>query len=259
MIQLCAPTLLYAGYPLETALRELARAGFQAVDLWGAPRLCPHVDPVGDDPARLRQLLSEFGLRPATLSLHGSDVTRALAGIDFAEAIGAPLVVASVAAESLGEVGDYLRPLLKRAAVRSVGVAVENHAGSPLQSLAEMRELLSAMSSPHLGIAYAARPSLARGEPPDAVIRALGPDVALFYACDAPPGYRHGSRELLWSDSADQAPGDLGLPAAFEALHEVSFCGYADIICRGPEGWDLPRITASLRAASRLVASHLGY
>jgi len=133
-------------------------------------------------------LLADFGLRPAALSLYGNDVTRALAGIDFAAAIQAPLVVTGAGVSGPAEAIGYLGPLLKRAATRGVLVAPENHVNSPFESLAEIEGLLSSLDSPHLGVAYAPPHSYACGESPDVVIQALGSRLVFFYSWDIPQG-----------------------------------------------------------------------
>ena len=213
MIELCASSRVYAGYSLETALAEIARVGFRSVDLWAVPRVCVHVDPLQDDAERIRRLLDDFGLRPAALSLYDSDVTRSLAGIDFAAALGAKVVVTGAGVRSLDEAIEYLKPLVRRAEARQVVVAPENHLNSPLESLAEMTGLFDALDGKcgesSLGITYAPPHSFACGEDPDKVILALGRKVALFYPWDVPLGYKKGSRESFWSNPDQQLPGGL--------------------------------------------------
>lgn len=259
MIRLSASTLMYAGYPLETALRELSIAGIRAVDLWAAPRLCLHVDPLADDPAVIRRLLDDFGLLPAALSIYGSDVTRALAAIDFAAAIRAPVVVTGAGVRSLAEAIGYLGPLVKRAASRNVIVAPENHIDSPLESLAEMQGLLVALDSPSLGITYAPPHSYACGECPEIVILALGSRLVFFYPWDIPQNYRRGSRESFWSDPEGQMPGRGGLDfdVIFRALRGIGYTGYANLVWHGSRDWELQEITSAICVAARFVAKFL--
>jgi sugar phosphate isomerase/epimerase len=262
MIELCASSLIYAGYSLETALAEIARAGFRAVDLWAVPRLCVHVDPLQDDAERVRRLLDNFGLRPAALSLYGSDVTRALAGIDFAAALGASVVVTGAGVRSLDEAVEYLKPLIRRAEARQVVVAPENHVNSPLEFLAEMNGLFDALDDRRghsLGITYAPPHSFACGEEPDKVILALGQKVAFFYPWDVPRGYRRGSRESFWSNPDGQLPGSgcLDFARMFASLRDVSYSGFASVVWHGARDWELPRITTALREASDFLLNHI--
>jgi sugar phosphate isomerase/epimerase len=255
MIELCASSLIYAGYSLETALGEIARAGYRAVDLWAAPRMCVHVDPLQDDAARVRRLLDEHGLRPAALSLYGSDVTRALAGIDFAAALGAKVVVTGAGVRSLAEGIEYLKPLTRRAEARKVVVAAENHVDSPLELLAEMSGLLQALDGRRegpLGIAYAPPHSFACGEEPENVILGLGKRISFFYSWDVPTGYRRGSRARFWSDPYGQLPGSgsLDFDRIFAALRDVGYSGFASVVWHGALDWELHRITSTLRAAA---------
>jgi sugar phosphate isomerase/epimerase len=263
MIELCASSRIYAGYSLETALAEIARVGFRAVDLWAVPRVCVHVDPLQDDAERIRRLLDSFGLRPAALSLYGSDVTRALAGIDFAAALGAEVVVTGAGVRSLDEAIEYLKPLARRAEARQIVVAPENHLNSPLESLAEMTGLFDALDGrcgSSLGITYAPPHSFACGEDPDKVILALGKRVALFYPWDVPRGYRKGSREVFWSNPDDQLPGQgsLDFTRMFASLRDVGYSGVASVVWQGSRDWELPRITTALRAASDFLVRHIG-
>jgi sugar phosphate isomerase/epimerase len=251
---------MYAGDSLETALRELAAAGFGAVDLWAAPRSCQHVDPLTDDPDRLCQLLADLGLRPAALSVDGSDVTRTLASIDFAAAIKAPVVVTGAGARALPDVATHLRPLLKRAAARGVVVALGNRTNTALESLAELQDLLSALDAPSLGIAYAPAHSYVCGESPEIVVQALGARIAFLCAGDVPPRFHRGSRESFWVEPEGQVPGAgcLDFASILRALRQAGYQGYADVVWFGAESWDLPRITAALRSAARFLAGYLG-
>ena len=210
MIQLCASSLIYAGYSLETALAEIARVGFRAVDLCAMPRVCVHVDPLQDDAERIRRLLDDFGLRPAALSLYGSDVTRALAGIDFAAALGAPVVVTGRCVRSLDEAIEYLKPLTRRAEARQVVVAPENHVNSPLESPRGDDRPHPCLRRPVA--TRSASPTRLRTRSPAArsPIRSSSRSaekVAFFYPWDVPRGYRRGSRERFWSNPDDQLPG----------------------------------------------------
>ena len=262
MIELCASSLVYAGYSLETALAEISRAGFRAVDLWAVPRLCVHVDPLQDDAERIRRLLDNYGLRPAAISLYGSDVTRALAGIDFAAAIGARVVVTGAGVRSLDEAIEYLKPLIRRAEARKVIVAPENHVNSPLELLAEMTGLLSALGDRRegsLGVTYAPPHSFACGEEPDKVILALGQRIAFLYPWDVPRGYRKGSRASFWSNPEEQLPGRgcLDFARIFSCLRDVGYSGFASVVWHGARDWELPRITATLREVSDFLLQHV--
>ncbi len=263
MIELCASSRMYAGYSLETALAEISRVGFRAVDLWAVPRVCVHVDPLQDDAGRIRRLLDDFGLRPAALSLYDSDVTRTLAGIDFAAAIGAQVVVTGAGVRSLDEAIEYLTPVARRAEARQVVVAPENHVNSPLESLAEMTGLFAALDGKFgersLGITYAPPHSFACGEDPDKVILALGRRVAFFYPWDVPRGYKKGSRASFWSNPDEQLPGRgcLDFDRMFASLRDVGYSGFASVVWQGSRDWELPRITTALQAASDFLLQHI--
>ena len=134
-------TNCYHGFDLETALRGIADAGFQYVELTSVTDYTEHVMPermTGKDREVLVAKLKDYGLAPMSISGH-SDLTSQNGVeifkhcIDFAQQIGATIVNTGVgeveSREGKGAFFNNIHEIVEYATHAEVTVALETHGG----------------------------------------------------------------------------------------------------------------------------------
>lgn len=131
---LAVSTNSYHGYPLDDALRGIAAAGFQYVELSSVPGWTEHVslDTGRDRFQKLRALLARHHLLAISLSAH-SDLTsaegadRLRRSFDLAEAVGATIINTGTGTGARTALIENLRVLGQEAAPRGLSICVETH------------------------------------------------------------------------------------------------------------------------------------
>jgi sugar phosphate isomerase/epimerase len=265
---------------LETTLREAASLGFRSIDLWSSksPPLAHHLGP-DDDPARVRALLEQYGLRPSALTTYVLPQKEIARRIEFAAQLGIDTVIFDCEANLDEFIGSFLPPLLDLAAGHGIRIAVENHltvkftddfeAGGTtdgelekwdegIQSIADMKRLLDGLDHPNLGICLAPPHMWAAQESVVEAIEFLAAREKLFfyYVWDIDAGYRRGVDGLNFGPAELQLPrpdGTLDHRALFDTLEKVGYEGVASLKCHGTAGWETSRVTAEVRRSAEYV------
>jgi sugar phosphate isomerase/epimerase len=273
-----AEVLPYHDYPLDTALAELAGLGFSEVNLWSsAPPLAAHVNP-GDDVAAVNAALARHGLRGCGLTTYGMNADEVRDRLRLAHDLEIDTVVFDCEAHYLDFVGKFLPPLLDEAQRLGVRIAVENHLTVPfsadfesgigeqqrwdsgVDTLAQIKRLVTELDHPNLGICLAPPHLWVMGESITEAITFLAERKKLFYyyLWDIDRTYRRGE------DGLDFGPGECQLPRVdgvldhavpLKALDQVGYTGPASLKCHGTGGWSLQRVTGELRRADAYVRS----
>lgn len=251
MFEYLASSIAFAHVPLEEACARVAALGLKRVDLWFVKGMCEHLPP-GEtklDLPRIRKALQAHGLACHALSVYGASREVTLARLEQLAELGGKVLVRdsqSGAEDEPGVVVERCREFVAAAERLGVVYAPENHARTAFDALAQMRHVVDALPSPHLGVAYAPIHSHNRGEDPAAAIHALGQRIALYYAWDwGPVATKH------WKNPADQLPGTgvLDFSAMFRALQETRHAQPLCLFAHGIEDWPAARAEDGLRKA----------
>ncbi|MGH3518297.1 MAG: sugar phosphate isomerase/epimerase family protein [Haloechinothrix sp.] len=280
MFRYTAEILPYHDFPLEVAVRELARLGFTEVNLWtSAQPLASHVNP-GDDPARILATLDRYGMRPCGLTMYGKTQDEVLERIDFARELGIDTIIFDCEANYPDFVGKYLPPLVEAAARNGVRIAVENHLTVPFTSdfesggheekrwdegvdtLAQITRLVTDIDHPNLGVCLAPPHLWVMGETISAAIALLAERKRLFYyyVWDVDRDYQHGVDGLNFGPGEKQLPrpdGTLDHVVPLGALKRVGYQGAASLKCHGTAGWSLDKVTSELSKSDAYIRSCL--
>lgn len=240
MFEYFASSVAFGEQPLADACAALRTLGVREVDIWSVANWCDHLPP--DDPnpdlEGVKRTLDEFQLSCRAISAYGKDSDEMLlARLEHLAALGGKALVRGSAPDAMTvkEFAVSFTPFVRRAEELGVQIAIENHRGHVVNSIASMRQLLARIESPALGIAFAPiHVHIAQEDISDA-IHAVGDRIGLFYAWDWGP-----TADENWRDPQEQVPGTgvIDFHAMFRALHDI---GYQDPLCLFAHGLEYER------------------
>jgi sugar phosphate isomerase/epimerase len=223
-MRLSGSSINFMRLPIEDAAREIARLGFEAIDIWSGHAGCPHLDDVQNrlGAEGLQQLLAETGLKLCGFSVYAGGYPK------YAELLGQAgggVAIRGSAppcdpAELRTRMGQFLAGLQPEAALaekHNSFLAIENHGHAMLDSLDSFKLFVELNDHPHLGIALAPYHLQAIGASVEEAIRIAGKQLFYFYAWQRAP-------EL------QQLPGhgETDFTPWIAALSEVDYAGYVN-------------------------------
>jgi sugar phosphate isomerase/epimerase len=247
----CASSL-FAAASRRDAIRAIAAAGYEAVDLWASPRLCEHVDVRADDPQVVLAEVAEHGLRVNALTLYARDHDHLRAGLEWAGAAGVERVVFHPFGDDFL---DFVVPYVARAAELGVEVALENHIDCPIDSIASARWWLDRIGASNVGLALASPHAVAIGEGFERTLAALADHVRLLYVWDVPKACTGVAwlREHWWDHALEQLPGYGSVD--FAEVARIAPDVEASVSVHGCERWPLERTRSELVRARLYLAT----
>lgn len=276
MFRYTAEIVPYHDFGLEESIRELAGLGFTEVNLWSsATPLAHHVNP-GDDPSKILNILDKYGVKPCGLTMYGKTQDEMLERIHFAHDLGIDVVVFDCEANYPDFVSSFLPPLVELGERLGVRVAVENHLTVPfsadfesgvgeekrwdegVDTLAQIKRLVSDIDHPNLGVCLAPPHLWVVGDSVSEAITYLAERKRLFYyyIWDIDRGYEKGVDGLDFGPGEEQLPrpnGTLDHAVPLGTLKRVGYTGAASLKCHGTQEWPLQYITTQLKAADGYV------
>ena len=261
---------MYGQEPIETVLAEASTLGIGEVDLWpkvhGAQREA--IDERGAD--AVRELLAEQGCTVACLTRYDLGTERIAPEIAVAEAVGADTIVTGPKGSrtpppaelkaAVRRFVDGFRATHDAAAEAGVTIAIENHRRNLFEAADSLRYLAEfAADMPSLAIALA--PAHLPQEPDAiaALIRDLGPKIAVFYAWERGDEF---IRKQPTGREREQLPGrgSFDFAPLVAALDAIDYDGYTSVfmhpIPRGiPAAGSVEQTTAEIAAAMHHLES----
>jgi sugar phosphate isomerase/epimerase len=271
-----AEILPYHDYSLEASISELADLGFTEVNLWSSAHpLASHVNP-GDDVAKIKGVLEQFGVKPCGLTMYGKNQDEMLERIEFAADLGIDTVIFDCEANYSDFVSKFLPPLVEAGERNGVRIAVENHLTVPfsadfeaggnegkrwdegVDTLAQIKRLVTDIDHPNLGVCLAPPHLWVKGETISEAIMFLAERKRLFYyyIWDIDRSYRHGVDGLNFGPGEKQLPrpdGTIDHAVPLAVLKRVGYEGAASLKCHGTHGWSLEKVTSQLRGADAYI------
>ena len=194
-MKLSTSSIHFMQLPIEQACEQIAKLGFEAIDIWSAHEGCPHLDDVLKrlGPEGLKKLLQKHKLKLCAFSVYRGGYQK------YAELLGK--VDGGVAVR--GSTGpckseelipkmkqflESLKPLAELAEKHDFYLAIENHGNALLNSLDSFKAFVDLNQSKRLGIALAPyHLQTIKASVPEA-IRISGKQLFFFYAWQHSPG-----------------------------------------------------------------------
>ena len=228
-MRLSTSTIHFMQLPIEQACEQIAKLGFEAVDIWSAHEGCPHLDDVLNrlGPEGLKNLLAKHKLKLFSFSVYSGGYER------YAELLGkvggGVAVQGSSGAAKPEELTskmkqfiESLKPLAGLAEQNKSYLAIENHGNSLLDSLDSFRAFVDINKSKHLGIALAPYHLQAINASVPEAIRICGKQLLFFYAWQQ----AEGNEQLPGVGPTDMA-------RWVEALSQIRYRGYVNPFMHG--------------------------
>ena len=172
---------------------------------------------------------------------------------------------------------DFLPPLLNVCERTGVRIAVENHLTVPftadfesggheaerwdegVDSLAQIKRLITDIDSPYLGVCVAPPHLWVMQETISEVVSFLMERKKLFfyYLWDIDHAYERGKDGLDFGPGEQQLPrpdGTLDFKVLLANLAAVGYEGVASMKCHGTHGWPLEYVTGQLACSDRVLS-----
>ncbi len=251
-MRLSTSSIHYMQLPIEQACEQIAKLGFDAIDIWSAHEGCPHLDDVAKrlGPDGLKELLAKHELKLYAFSVYKGGYQR------YAELLGKagggvaiqgsakPCKPSELTAKMRGFF-EGLKPLAELAEQYNSYLAIENHGHALLDSLDSFKAFVDLNTSKRIGIALAPYHLQAiKASVPEA-IRICGKQLLFFYAWQKAPD----AKQLPGIGPTDMTPW-------IAALADVGYRWYVNPFMHGhPEAYvmsaDLAKARDYLKACYR--------
>jgi len=188
-LRLSTSSIHFKDLPIELACEQIARLGFDGIDIWCAYDKCPHLDDVATrlGPEGLKEVLAKHRLQLYAFSTYIGGYAK------YAELLGKAgggVAIQGSAAPCKPEeltsrmksFFEELKPLAALAEQHGSWLAIENHGTALLDSIDSFKAFVD--SNPHrrVGLALAPYHLQAIGAPVEEAIRIAGRQLLFFYA-----------------------------------------------------------------------------
>jgi sugar phosphate isomerase/epimerase len=228
-MRLSTSSIHFMQLPIEQACEQIAKLGFEAIDIWSAHAGCPHLDDVAQrlGPQGLKEVLAKHKLKLFAFSVYKGGYEK------YAELlgkVGGGVAVRGSAKrckpeEMTARMRDFMeniKPLVELAERHNSYLAIENHGGALLNSLDSLKAFVDMNTWPRLGIALAPyHLQTIKASVPKA-IRICGRQLFFFYAWQHYP-------------DAQQLPGigPTDMTPWIRALADIRYRGYVNPFMHG--------------------------
>ena len=159
MIRLGVNTVLFAGHDLETAMKHVAWAGYDGVELSAIKGMCEHLelDRWEEQAEEIKSLASEHGLELLSMEEARLDEERLTMAFEAAEALGVPVVNigpggASDIEEDFQRQTDLMAKMAEVAAAHGVVLCTKAHVKASVYNTATTLRAMEKIGSPAFGI-----------------------------------------------------------------------------------------------------------
>ena len=228
-MRLSTSSIHFMQLPIEQACEQIAKLGFEAIDIWSAHEGCPHLDDAAErlGAGGLKKVLAKNKLKLFAFSVYRGGYKRYAqllgktgGGVAVQGSTGAckPEELTMRMKQFIGG----LKPLVELAEKYNSYLAIENHGNALLNSLDSLKAFVDINTSKRLGIALAPyHIQILKASVPEA-IRICDKQLFFFYA------WQHygGSKQLPGIGPTNMTPW-------IEALADIKYRGYVNPFMHG--------------------------
>ncbi len=254
MVKLGANSVLFAGCDLETAMRYIAWAGYDGVELAAIKGMCEHLqlDDFASQVPSIRELSEKYELELLAMEEAALDEERLLRAYDAAAALGIPVINIGPGGrsdedEDFERQTDLIAFMAERAVEYGVKLCVKAHVGQCIYDTPTTRRAMERIGSPGFGIDMDPSHIYRAGEDPVEALKAVLPRVAHVHIrdCASPQEKGPGAPEMQGCGR-----GGIDLFGYLRVLHQAGIEVAANLEIIGAGGYELPRV-AAIAAESR--------
>jgi len=227
-----ANSVLFGGYPLESAFRYLAMAGYDGVELSAIDGMSEHLVLARwrELVPEIKQLAETYGLALLAMEQPSRDVTKMTQAMQAAAELGVPIINCGPGGKSDDEASlvqaiDELGALADMAERYGVTLCVKAHVGQAVYNTPTTLRMMEAITSPAFGVDMDPSHIYRAGEDPVEAIAAVISRVKHVHIRDC-KGRQQGPGK-----PEDQANGrgDIDLVGYIRVLHENGYTGPLDL------------------------------
>jgi sugar phosphate isomerase/epimerase len=228
-MRLSTSSIHFMGLPIEQTCEQIAKLGFEAIDIWSAHEGCPHLDDVANrlGAEGLKKLLAKDKLKLFAFSVYQGGYERyaellGKAGGGVAVRGSGPACKPEELTARMRRFIEGLKPLAELAEKHNSYIAIENHGNALLCSLDSLKAFVDINKSPRLGIALAPYHIQTLKASVTEAIRICGNQLLFFYAWQNYP-------------DSEQLPGvgPTDMTAWIKALADIQYHGYVNPFMHG--------------------------
>lgn len=186
--RLSTSSIHFKDLPIEQACEQIARLGFEGIDIWCAYDQCPHLDDVAArlGPEGLKEVLAKNRLQLYAFSTYVGGYAKyaqllGKAGGGVAIQGSAPPCEPAELTARMKSFLESLKPLADLAEQHNSWLAIENHGNALLDSLDSFKAFVDLNPHRRVGIALAPYHLQAIGASVEQAIRIVGRQLLFFY------------------------------------------------------------------------------
>lgn len=241
-MQIGANSVLFGGYDLETAFKQIAMAGYDGIELSAIDGMSEHLvlDRWREIAPEIKRLSAEYGLKLLAMEQPSQDPDRMEAAFQAGAEIGIPIINCGPGGKSDDEATlqqsiDALGRLSDRAHHYGVTLCVKAHVGASIYNTPTTLKVMEAISSPAFGIDMDPSHIWRANENPVEAVAAVISRVKHIHIRDCK------GRQQSPGKPEDQANGrgDIDLVGYIRVLHEHGYTGPVDLEVIGAKGYSL--------------------
>ncbi len=263
-MKLGANSVLFGGYPLETAFRYLAMAGYDGVELSAIDSMSEHLvlDRWRELVPEIKRLSATYGLELLAIEQPSRDPVKMEKAMQAAVELGIPIINCGPGGKSGDEASfqqsmEELAALAQMAERYGVTLCVKAHVGQAVYNTPTTLRMMEAISSPALGVDMDPSHIYRAGENPVEAIAAVISRVKHVHIRDC-KGRQQGPGK---PEDQTNGRGDIDLVGYIRVLHEHGYTGPLDLEIIGAKEYALEQcciIAAEARGHMRACLQACG-
>ena len=241
-MKLGANSVLFGGFDLKTAFEQIARAGYDGIELSAIEGMSDHLaldrwQEIGPD---IKRWATEFGLELLAMEQPSQDPARMETAFQAASDIGIPIINCGPGGKagdeaSLEQSINSLGGLAEMAEKYGVTLCVKAHVGAAIDDTPTTLRLMAAITSPAFGIDMDPSHIYRAGEDPVQAIAAVVSRVKHVHIRDC-KGRQSGPGK---PENQANGRGDINLVGYLRVLHESGYRGPVDLEVIGAKDYSL--------------------
>jgi len=241
-MKLGANSVLFGGYDLATAFKNISACGYDGIELSAIPEMSEHlvIEKWRELVEPIRKLVKDHNLPVLAMEQPRQDRDRMEAAFQAAAEIGCPVVNCgpggkSDVEEDMVQVIDSLGSLSEMAGKYGVTLCVKAHVKASVYNTPTTLRVLEAIDHPSFGLDMDPSHIWRAGENPVEALKAVVNRVKHVHVRDCKgPGPKPGAPEMQANGR-----GDIDLLGYFRVLHEAGYDGPVDLEVIGAKEYPL--------------------